>query len=387
MPGNRTRKSWLSRGAAKSRRSREARRSRGSRTTAAVIALCAVAALTGCSGTDESSSAGGKVVLRYTWWGNPDRAARTQEAVDLFEEKYPDIEVQTSFSGLRRLQAEARHPGGRRRRPRRHAARLPHDRPVRVRWRAARPREAAVRAEYGGHRRADCWPRAWWTASSTRSRRRAAPRPSCTTRSSGRRPESSCPGRAGPGATGPVPCAPSPRRPASPAAPIRDGARTPSRSGCAARASPCTPRTGKLGFTADDLTRWWTFTDQTAPGGRGLAGRADHPARRHGREHPARAWRQGPLRHQLGRAVERLPGPRPDRRHPRADAVGRGRHARPVLQAVDVHGHRGQTPAIPRSPPRLIDFMLNDTGRREDPRRDPGHSRSTSRSARRSRPS
>src|ERR1044072_5631626 len=79
MPGNRTRKSWRPISAA------------------TALALCVV--LAGCSGGDGSSSVGGKVVLRYTWWGNPDRAARTQEAVDLFEKKHPGIEVQTSFSG------------------------------------------------------------------------------------------------------------------------------------------------------------------------------------------------------------------------------------------------------------------------------------------------
>ncbi|GHH80618.1 ABC transporter substrate-binding protein [Streptomyces capitiformicae] len=76
MPGNRTRKSCA---------------------TAVVLALCAV--LAGCSDADESSRAGGKVVLRYTWWGNPDRAAKTQAAVDLFEERNPGIDVQTSFTG------------------------------------------------------------------------------------------------------------------------------------------------------------------------------------------------------------------------------------------------------------------------------------------------
>ncbi|MGP4047589.1 ABC transporter substrate-binding protein [Streptomyces sp. 2A115] len=75
MPGNRTRRSCA---------------------TATVLALCAV--LTGCSGSGESSG-GGKVVLRYTWWGNPDRAARTEEAVALFEERNPGVDVQTSFSG------------------------------------------------------------------------------------------------------------------------------------------------------------------------------------------------------------------------------------------------------------------------------------------------
>ncbi|MFD9188412.1 ABC transporter substrate-binding protein [Streptomyces phaeochromogenes] len=95
MPGNRTRKSWPSRRTAK-----PPRRPRPSRTTAAALALCAAAAaLTGCSDTGESTSAGGTVSLRYTWWGNPDRATRTQEAVDLFEKKHPGIEVQTSFAG------------------------------------------------------------------------------------------------------------------------------------------------------------------------------------------------------------------------------------------------------------------------------------------------
>ncbi|MER5227452.1 ABC transporter substrate-binding protein [Streptomyces flaveus] len=75
MPGNRTTRSCM---------------------TAAVLALCAT--LTSCTGSGDSVG-GGKVVLRYTWWGNPDRAARTEEAVALFEERNPGIDIQTSFSG------------------------------------------------------------------------------------------------------------------------------------------------------------------------------------------------------------------------------------------------------------------------------------------------
>ncbi|MER7185286.1 extracellular solute-binding protein [Streptomyces hyaluromycini] len=72
----------------------------GHRTTgfcasALALALCAV--LAGCGGSGESAG-GGKVVLRYTWWGNPDRAARTDQAVALFEKQHPDIQVRTSFS-------------------------------------------------------------------------------------------------------------------------------------------------------------------------------------------------------------------------------------------------------------------------------------------------
>ncbi|WP_320785176.1 ABC transporter substrate-binding protein [Streptomyces sp. CRN 30] len=80
MPGDRTRTSWAS------------------RTAAVTLALCTV--LTGCTGSgDGAAGAGGTVVLRYTWWGNQDRAARTEEAIGLFEERHPGIEVQTSFSG------------------------------------------------------------------------------------------------------------------------------------------------------------------------------------------------------------------------------------------------------------------------------------------------
>ncbi|MFJ7339635.1 ABC transporter substrate-binding protein [Streptomyces sp. NPDC101110] len=64
--------------------------------SAAALALCAVPA--GCGESGESTG-GGTVVLRYTWWGNPDRAERTERAVALFEERHPDIDVSTSFSG------------------------------------------------------------------------------------------------------------------------------------------------------------------------------------------------------------------------------------------------------------------------------------------------
>ncbi|WP_329599403.1 ABC transporter substrate-binding protein [Streptomyces pseudovenezuelae] len=71
-------------------------RTKGFCASAVALALCALAA--GCGGSGESVG-GGKAVLRYTWWGNPDRAERTEKAVALFEEQHPDISVQTSFSG------------------------------------------------------------------------------------------------------------------------------------------------------------------------------------------------------------------------------------------------------------------------------------------------
>jgi multiple sugar transport system substrate-binding protein len=71
-------------------------RTKGFCASAVALALCALAA--GCGGSGESVG-GGKVVLRYTWWGNPDRAERTEQAVALFEKQHPNVQVQTSFSG------------------------------------------------------------------------------------------------------------------------------------------------------------------------------------------------------------------------------------------------------------------------------------------------
>jgi multiple sugar transport system substrate-binding protein len=70
-------------------------RTKGFCASAAALVLCTM--LAGCGGSGESVG-GGKVVLRYTWWGNPDRAERTEQAVALFEKEHPNIQVQTSFS-------------------------------------------------------------------------------------------------------------------------------------------------------------------------------------------------------------------------------------------------------------------------------------------------
>ncbi|GAA4428008.1 extracellular solute-binding protein [Georgenia halophila] len=41
---------------------------------------------------------GGPVELRFTWWGADARAELTEEVVTLFEEKHPDIDIQTQWS-------------------------------------------------------------------------------------------------------------------------------------------------------------------------------------------------------------------------------------------------------------------------------------------------
>lgn len=40
-----------------------------------------------------------KVTLRMSWWGSQDRHDRTLKVIELFEEKYPDIDIQPEFTG------------------------------------------------------------------------------------------------------------------------------------------------------------------------------------------------------------------------------------------------------------------------------------------------
>jgi len=70
-------------------------RTRSSCAAAVALALCAT--LAGCGG-GASASDDGKVTLRFTWWGNTDRATRTNKAVEAFEQANPDIDIQTSYS-------------------------------------------------------------------------------------------------------------------------------------------------------------------------------------------------------------------------------------------------------------------------------------------------
>lgn len=69
------------------------------------IALAAVAsfALTACGGggseaaPTETLNADENVTIVFNWWGNDDRADKYEEAIDLFEDEYPNITVQTGF--------------------------------------------------------------------------------------------------------------------------------------------------------------------------------------------------------------------------------------------------------------------------------------------------
>ncbi|WP_125773200.1 ABC transporter substrate-binding protein [Antribacter gilvus] len=85
---------------------RIARRTIGGVGVAAVAAL-ALAACSGGTATDGGGDAAVEpvptdrdITLSLAWWGNDDRAAKYEEAVDLFEEKYPNITVQTQFQAF-----------------------------------------------------------------------------------------------------------------------------------------------------------------------------------------------------------------------------------------------------------------------------------------------
>jgi len=87
---------------------RTARRAarRGAATAAALVA--GLLALTACSGdsgivpADEdpgsSAPADGPVEIRFSWWGSDTRHQTTQEIIDLFESKNPDITVVPDFT-------------------------------------------------------------------------------------------------------------------------------------------------------------------------------------------------------------------------------------------------------------------------------------------------
>ncbi|MEU6717024.1 ABC transporter substrate-binding protein [Nonomuraea sp. NPDC046802] len=60
------------------------------------LATVLVSTLTGCSAADGGTSQG--VTLTFSWWGNDNRAERTDEAVRLFEKEHPGVTVRTSNS-------------------------------------------------------------------------------------------------------------------------------------------------------------------------------------------------------------------------------------------------------------------------------------------------
>ncbi|WP_420112999.1 ABC transporter substrate-binding protein [Pseudactinotalea sp.] len=76
-------------------------------TFAAAAVAAAALTLTACGGGGGGSADPGtagtldpeeQVTITMTWWGNDDRADRYNQAIELFNEEYPNITVQASFS-------------------------------------------------------------------------------------------------------------------------------------------------------------------------------------------------------------------------------------------------------------------------------------------------
>jgi len=68
-------------------------RSRPIRLATAAILAAALAATAACSGDGGESDEDGKIQIRFSWWGNDERAATTEKMIRLFEEQHPDIDV------------------------------------------------------------------------------------------------------------------------------------------------------------------------------------------------------------------------------------------------------------------------------------------------------
>ncbi|GAA1779829.1 ABC transporter substrate-binding protein [Streptomonospora arabica] len=69
-------------------------RTGGAARSAAAVAMVLGLAATGCGGGE----GGGSPEIRYSWWGNAERAEMMREAIALFEEEHPDITVTPTFS-------------------------------------------------------------------------------------------------------------------------------------------------------------------------------------------------------------------------------------------------------------------------------------------------
>lgn len=64
---------------------------------AVAVASLSALLLSGCS-QPASLADPEDVTLTFTWWGNDDRAARYQEAIDLYEKQHPNVAINGSFS-------------------------------------------------------------------------------------------------------------------------------------------------------------------------------------------------------------------------------------------------------------------------------------------------
>ena len=82
-------------------RSSFSRLSRRRRVRVAVpAAVTAVALLlAGCGDGDDDSADSGNVTLRFSWWGSDKRHAATQQVIDLYESKHPNVKIEGDYVG------------------------------------------------------------------------------------------------------------------------------------------------------------------------------------------------------------------------------------------------------------------------------------------------
>lgn len=85
--------------------------------TTVAIGTASAAALAACGtpAPSQTGSADNPVTINYTWWGNDDRADRTRKAIALFESKNKDIKVNgnfTDFAGYWQKRATEAAGGG-----------------------------------------------------------------------------------------------------------------------------------------------------------------------------------------------------------------------------------------------------------------------------------
>ncbi|TDD41489.1 extracellular solute-binding protein [Nonomuraea terrae] len=72
-----------------------------SKRTRGLAALClagVMLAASACGGSSGGESESGAVELRFSWWGNNDRAEATQKVIDAFEAKNPGITVKGTYT-------------------------------------------------------------------------------------------------------------------------------------------------------------------------------------------------------------------------------------------------------------------------------------------------
>lgn len=68
-------------------------RSRPVRLATAAIMAAALAATAACSDDGGETGEDGRIEIRFSWWGNDERAADTERMIQIFEEQHPDIDV------------------------------------------------------------------------------------------------------------------------------------------------------------------------------------------------------------------------------------------------------------------------------------------------------